>query len=267
MSNNNLQLYRNKVYFDNKDDAKKALKSQLESSSDGELVISRYAVKDDNGTVVDVKTLFGFAAKANGDDNAFATICDYEDFFTNSKLTVNDVVANWDKINMSLSVVVNASDIKTSSEYSAITYSAIGDTIFESIVSGMSMDVALSTIESNISTLIQVIIENEFVTASALTNFNDAAGFNDGKYSADENDVHLSGATSLKNADTLLSEAIDSVEYELQSQADRITQVEQNTEIKDSDIIKIVNATDENENVIGKKFILADNIDIICGEY
>lgn len=231
MSNNNLQLYRNKVYFDNKDDAKNALKSQLESSSDGELVISRYAVKDDNGTVVDVKTLFGFAAKANGDDNAFATICDYEDFFTNSTLTVNEVAANWDKTNMSLSVVVNASDIKTSSGYKTIPYSAIGDTTFESIEAEEPIESALSTIESNIETLIQVIIENEFVTANALTNFNDAAGFNDGKYSTDGNDVHLSGATNLQEADSLLSKAIDSVEYELQSQADRITQVEQNTKI------------------------------------
>ena len=37
-----------------------ALQSQLETSSDGELVISRYAVKE-NGAVTDVKTLFGFA--------------------------------------------------------------------------------------------------------------------------------------------------------------------------------------------------------------
>lgn len=231
MSNNNLQLYRNEVYFDDKEKAKEALESQLKASSDGELVISRYAVKDENGTVVDVKTLFGFSAKANGDDNAFATIYDYEDFFANSKLTVNDVFANWNETNKSLNVVVNASDVDISSGYITIPYSAIGDTTFESIETEDSIELALSKIESNISTLIQVIIENEFVTANALTNFNDAAGFNDGKYNADENDAHLSDATSLKNADTLLSEAIDSVEYELQSQADRITQVEQNTKI------------------------------------
>lgn len=268
MLNNNLQLYRNDVYFNDKETAKLALESQLKASSDGELVISRYAVKDENDIVVDVKTLFGFAA--NGADGVFATICDYEDFFTNSKLKelkVNDVLANWDETNTSLSVVVSASDVGTPSGYKTISYSAIGDTTFESIEADEPIDSALSKIESNISTLIQVIIENEFVTANALTNFNDAAGFNDGKYNADENDAHLSGATSLKNADTLLSEAIDSVEYELQSQADRITQVEQNTNIIDSDIIKFVDAKDENENVIGKHFILADNIDIECGEY
>ena len=47
MSNtNNLQLYRNDVYFNDKETAKLALESQLKTSSDGELVISRYAVKD-----------------------------------------------------------------------------------------------------------------------------------------------------------------------------------------------------------------------------
>ena len=80
MSNNNLQLYRNDVYFNDKNTAKEALQSQLETSSDGELVISRYAVKE-NGAVTDVKTLFGFAA--SGDSGVFTTIFDYDDLSTN----------------------------------------------------------------------------------------------------------------------------------------------------------------------------------------
>lgn len=225
MSNNNLQLYRNDVYFNNKKTAKDALQSQLETSSDGELVISRYAVKNDKGTITDVKTLFGFAA--NGADGVFTTIFDYDDLSTNSKLEelkFNDVIATWNKEKTSLTVLVSASDINTPTEYSAITYSAIGETTFKSITADEPIDSALSKIESNISTLIQVIIENEFVTANSLTKFNESAGFNSGEYSADENDAHLSGATSLKHADTLLSEAIDSVE-------DRITQLENNSSI------------------------------------
>lgn len=267
MLNNNLQLYRNDVYFNDKETAKLALESQLKASSDGELVISRYAVKDENDIVVDVKTLFGFAA--NGADGVFATICDYEDFFTNSKLKelkVNDVLANWDETNTSLSVVVSASDVDTSSGYTTISYSAIGDTTFESIEADEPIDSALSKIESNINTLIQVIIENEFVTANALTKLNESAGFNDGEYSVDENDAHLSGATSLKNADTLLSEAIDSVEYELQSQADRITQLENNPSIIGSDTITIEDAVDDNGNSV-KKASITKGINIVCGEY
>ena len=227
MSNtNNLQLYRNDVYFNDKETAKLALESQLKTSSDGELVISRYAVKDENGAVTDVKTLFGFAA--SGDSGVFTTIFDYDDLSTNSKLEelrVNNVLADWNETNTSLTVVVSASDIKTSSGYTTITYSPIGETTFERITTGETIDSALSKIESNISTLIQVIVENEFVTANSLTKFNNSAGFKDGEYSADENDVHLSGATSLKHADTLLSKAIGSVEGNLQSQADRITQL------------------------------------------
>lgn len=258
MSNNNLQLYRNDVYFNDKQAAKDALKSQLETSSDGELVISRYAVKDDNGAVTDVKTLFGFAA--SGDSGVFTTIFDYDDLSTNSKLEelrVNNVLADWNETNTSLTVVVSASDIKTSSGYTTITYSPIGETTFERITTGETIEHALSKIESNISTLIQVIVENEFVTANSLTKFNESAGFNSGEYSADENDAHLSGATSLKHADTLLSEAIGSVEGNLQSQADRITQLENNSSIIGSDTITIENST----------VSITENLDIYCGEY
>ena len=251
MSNNNLQLYRNDVYFNDKETAKLALESQLKTSSDGELVISRYAVKDENGAVTDVKTLFGFAA--NGADGVFTTIFDYDDLSTNSKLEelkFNDVIAKWNEEKTSLTVLASASDIKTSSGYTTISYSAIGDTTFESITTGETIEHALSKIESNISTLIQVIIENEFVTANSLTKFNNSSGFKDGEYSADENDVHLSGATSLKHADTLLSEAIDSVE-------DRITQLENNSSIIGSDTITIENST----------VSIAENLDIYCGDY
>lgn len=252
MSNtNNLQLYRNDVYFNDKTAAKGALQSQLETSSDGELVISRYAVKDDKGTITDVKTLFGFAA--SGASGVFTTIFDYDDLSTNSKLEelkVNNVLADWNKEKTSLTVLVSASDINTPTEYSAITYSTIGETTFKSITADEPIDSALSKIESNISTLIQVIIENEFVTANSLTKFNESAGFNSGEYSADENDAHLSGATSLKHADTLLSEAIDSVE-------DRITQLENNSSIIGSDTITIENST----------VSIAENLDIYCGEY
>ena len=259
MSNNNLQLYRNDVYFNDKQAAKDALKSQLETSSDGELVISRYAVKDDNGAVTDVKTLFGFAASGST-DRAFTTIFDYDDLSTNSKLEelkFNDVIAKWNEEKTSLTVLASASDIETSSGYTTISYGTIGDTTFKSIGAEESIESALSKIESNISTLIQVIIENEFVTANSLTKFNDSAGFTNGEYSADENDVHLSGATSLKMADTLLSEAIDSVEGNLQSQADRITQLENNSSISGSDTITIKNST----------VSIAENLDIYCGDY
>lgn len=225
-NNNNLQLYRNDVYFNDKQAAKDALKSQLETSSDGELVISRYAVKNGDGAVTDVKTLFGFAA--SGDSGVFTTIFDYDDLSTNSKLEelkFNDVIAKWNEEKTSLTVLASASDIETSSGYTTISYGTIGNTTFKRIGAEESIESALSKIESNISTLIQVIIEKEFVTANSLTKFNDSAGFTNGEYSADENDVHLSGATSLKMADTLLSEAIDSVEGNLQSQADRITQL------------------------------------------
>ena len=259
MSNtNNLQLYRNDVYFNDKTAAKDALQSQLETSSDGELVISRYAVKDDNGAVTDVKTLFGFAA--SGASGVFTTIFDYDDLSTNSKLEelkFNDVIATWNEEKTSLTVLVSAANIKTSSGYTPISYGTIGDTTFERIGAEESIESALSKIESNISTLIQVIIENEFVTANSLTKFNESAGFNSGEYSADENDAHLSGATSLKHADTLLSEAIDSVEGNLQSQADRITQLENNSSIIGSDTITIKNST----------VSIAENLDIYCGEY
>lgn len=253
MSNtNNLQLYRNDVYFNDKKTAKDALQSQLEKSSDGELVISRYAVKDDNGAVTDVKTLFGFAA--SGASGVFTTIFDYDDLSTNSKLEelkVNNVLADWNEEKTSLTVLVSAEDIKTTSGYTTISYGTIGDTTFERIGAEESVESALSKIESNISTLIQVIIENEFVTANSLTKLNNSSGFDvNGEYISDENDAHLSGATSLKRADTLLSEAIDSVE-------DRITQLENNSSISGSDTITIENST----------VSIAENLDIYCGEY
>lgn len=334
LNNKNLQLYRNDVYFNDKETAKLALESQLKISSDGELVISRYAVKDENDTVVDVKTLFGFAA--NGADGVFATICDYEDFLADSKLKelkVNDVLANWDETNTSLSLVINASDIDTPSGYTTISYSALGDTTFESIEADEPIDSALSKIESNINKLIQVtdknelvtahaltklnnssgfdvngeyiadkndvllsgatslksadtllssavseiesnintltqnVIENEFVTAHSLTKLNESSGFHNGEYIVDENDAYLSGATSLQDADTLLSEAIDSVGHELQSQADRITQLENNPSVIGSETITIEDAVDESGNVIGKKVSIAESIDIYCDEY
>ena len=47
------------------------------------------------------------------------------------ELRVNNVLADWNETNTSLTVVVSASDIKTSSGYTTITYSPIGETTFE----------------------------------------------------------------------------------------------------------------------------------------
>ena len=231
---NNLQLYRNDVYFNDKETAKVALESQLKASSDGELVISRYAITDENGAIIDVKTLFGIAAV--NESGSFPTIYDFEEYVNEknlNELTINNVVGEWDDTKTAITVVLNATNLNTSDEYVAVSYSGISGYSFNAIEANESIESALGKIEGNFTALLDLIIDNEFVTAHALTKFNESLGLVNGTYVNISDDALLSGSTSFYNADIILSHAI-------QSQAEKIAHLEKNPPLSGSDSVDIV---------------------------
>ena len=248
---NNLQLYRNDVYFNDKETAKVALESQLKASSDGELVISRYAITDENGAIIDVKTLFGIAAV--NETSSFPTIYDFEEYVKDKNLdtlTINNVVGEWDDTKTAMTVVLNATHLNTSDEYVAVSYSGMNGYEFDAIEANESIESALGKIESNFLTMVQLIIDNEYVTANALTRFNDSLGISNGIYVEVEDDMLLSGATSFYSADVILSNAI-------QKQAEKIAHLEENPPLSGSDSVEIVDG----------EVKIADDLTLYCEDY
>lgn len=150
MAENNLQLYRNKIFFDSKENAKNALISQLQTSSDGEIVLSRYVDGDQ------VKTLFGFASVSEELEHYY-DIYDYEDFFDKNKLSdvvINSVKGVWSESGTTVTVLLASDNIQVSSGYSAVVYPQLDDVVFDAIATDDTLDSAYNKIENNLVKLI-----------------------------------------------------------------------------------------------------------------
>lgn len=116
--------------------------------------------------------------------------------------------------------LINTIENKLSNNYISVVYPEdTGDKTFIPAISGQTLDEAVFAVETNVATLTQSVLENEEVTAAALTKHNESCGFDENaNYIVNENATYISAATSLADADNLLNDAISNVYDELQQQ-------------------------------------------------
>ena len=110
-------------------------------------------------------------------------------------------------------------DLVLSDNYISVVYPEdTGDKTFIPAISGQTLDDAVFTVETNVATLVQSVLENEEVTAAALTKHNESAGFDENaNYIVNESATYISAATSLAEADNLLDAAILNLSNSLSS--------------------------------------------------
>lgn len=161
----NLQLYRNSILFNSKEDAVNSLIEELGKSSDGEMVLTRY--ESENG---DVETIFGIAYV--GEEKTSYTIFE--------KTPEVGISENYETVAVP--------------ELSDSTYS------YEQVVSGDSIDIAVHKIESGLMNLIYETLKNEYVISQALTKLNDSAGFDSKGNYAPTNIDFLLGIDTISDA-------------------------------------------------------------------
>ena len=179
-----LQLNRNNQYFNDKNVALEALNTTSANGVDGEIILARYGVFDVDGALTHIDTMFSLVYK--NEDTTYWTIFDKEAL------------------------------AKLPTDYESVEFEQVGKYVFTSIQPGDSVDGAFKKVESNIESLMKAVIDNEKVIAAALTRLNTSAGFdNKGEYIVKEEDNILSSASTLAEADDLLSQAIKDISNEI----------------------------------------------------
>lgn len=110
---------------------------------------------------------------------------------------------------------------KISENYESITYPQSSNVIFESVISGQTIESAVSVVENNVLKLIDETIKNEEIIASAISNISDAVGLDSNlSYLTNDSANYISGATSLTDADDKLDAAIFNVSERLKNLED-----------------------------------------------
>ena len=146
---------------------------------------------------------------------------------TITAISVNEVGATI--TNKVATVTVEGDNIAVSSEYGdAVTYPTLSNTAvtFTAVEGSDKVDDAIKKLDQNVATLVQEVLNNEEVTAAALTKHNESCGFDENaNYIVNENATYISAATSLAEADNLLDAAINN---EVDSLRQYIEQVSNN---------------------------------------
>ena len=144
---------------------------------------------------------------------------------TITAISVNEVGATI--TNKVATVTVEGDNIAVSSEYGdTVTYPTLSNTAvtFTAVEGSDKVDAAIKKLDQNVATLVQEVLNNEEVTAAALTKHNESCGFDENaNYVVNESATYISGATSLAEADNLLDAAINNVYDELQQQINQVS--------------------------------------------
>lgn len=120
-------------------------------------------------------------------------------------------------------ILKNSEDIeaKLSDSYQEVEYNDKVSNLFTPANKGQKLDEAIHTVESNISVLVDEVLNNETVIATAIANISDSVGLNENlEYVADADGKYISGATSFANADKMLDEALSAL-------GDKVSNLEQ----------------------------------------
>lgn len=171
----NLQLYRNDVLFGSKTEAVNSLIDELKISSDGELVLVRYEKEDG-----EVASILG-VAYVSSEKSSFTI---YEE----SPLV--GVSENYETVE-----VPNLSD---------------SSFIYEQIVGGDTLDVAVHKLEKGLMDSLIETIRTEYVLSQALTKINESAGFNKNGNYVPTHSV-LNGIDNVADAIDVVASYVDEV--------------------------------------------------------
>ena len=108
--------------------------------------------------------------------------------------------------------LIDGIEHKLTSEYESVEYPTTSTVSFTAATADQTLDEAIHTVETNVSTLVSEVIKDEKVIAAAITEIKESAGFDINlKYVKDSNATYISAATTLSEADSLLDNAIADV--------------------------------------------------------
>lgn len=139
---------------------------------------------------------------------------------------------------------------KLTSEYVSVEYNEKVTSIFTPAKANQTLDEAIYVVEGNVAQLVQEVLDNEEVTAAALSQHNDSAGFDvNGKYIKNTNANYIANASTLSNADNILDSAIAELSSTTNSILDSL---DEKLEPINTDITNIKNdITNINTNIDG----------------
>lgn len=121
-------------------------------------------------------------------------------------------------------VTIDGSDIKLSTDYTAVEYPSQVQDKFTSVVTRATVDAAINQVETNLSQLVQEVLDNEEVTAAAFTEIKESVGLDENlKYVANAKSTYIKDATSFAEADSLLDAAIKNEVDSLNEKIDNVS--------------------------------------------
>ena len=149
-------------------------------------------------------------AKGNILNNSIVFIQDTKEIYTHgtiydgSTFDPSDIEASIQEINNRFNI---------SLEYDLVEYPDVVDEnnnpIFTSVEEGQTLEKAINTVETNVATLVQEVLNNEEVVSKSIVNMANAVGLDDSfQYIPNPDAKYISSATSLAEADLLLDQAI-----------------------------------------------------------
>ena len=137
-------------------------------------------------------------------------------------INVNGVEGSF--ANGAASVTIEGDDIVVSSGYGdAVTYPTLSNTAvtFTAVDGSDKVDAAIKKLDQNVATLVQEVLNNEEVTAAALTKHNESCGFNENaEYVANTAATYINNASNLVEADNLLDAAISNLQTQIDNVSD-----------------------------------------------
>ena len=163
------------------------------------------------------------SARTAADDALSERIKAIEDDKTFVKeITVNGVDAA--VANNKATVTIEGDNIAVSSGYGdAVTYPTLSNTAvtFTAVKGSDTVDAAIKQLDQNVATLVQEVLNNEEVTAAALTKHNESCGFNENaEYVANTAATYINNASNLVEADNLLDAAISNLQTQIDDVSD-----------------------------------------------
>ena len=155
--------------------------------------------------------------------------------------------------NNKATVTIDGSDIKLSTDYTAVEYPSQVQDKFTSVVGEATVDAAIKQVETNLSQLVQEVLYNEEVTAAAFTEIKESVGLDENlKYVDNAESTYIKDATSFAEADSLLDAAIKNEVDSLNKKIDNVSNAA--ISIKEGEGISISeNGTEKTINAVVKE--------------
>ena len=166
----------------------------------------------------------------------------YTKLETYNKEEVNELVNNLDI------------DHKLSETYESVTYPSVEDTDGVEFIAAKAnddLDTVVSNLDRNVSTLVQEVLNNEEVTAAAITEIKESVGLDENlKYVVNTETTYINNATSFAEADNLLDAAISNIINEIPSLDDYATKEYVTSQLGNVDLSEINEQLEEANNKI-----------------